>query len=131
MHLGVDIASPIGTPVPASGRGRVVFAGTRILTGNTVVIEHLPGFFTVYYHMSSLAVTVGDIVEKSQVIGAVGMTGFATGPHLHWEMQCVGVAVDPDAVSRVPLLDKRPDFFDIEHAAAPKGGESNSLYRSQ
>jgi len=127
----VDIASPTGTPVPASGRGRVVFADTRILTGNTVVIEHLPGFFSVYYHLSSLAVKVGDMVEKSQVIGAVGMTGFATGPHLHWEMQCAGVAVDPDAVSRLPLLDKRPDFFDIEHAAAPKGGESNSLYRSQ
>jgi murein DD-endopeptidase MepM/ murein hydrolase activator NlpD len=131
VHLGVDIASPTGTPVPASGRGRVVFADTRILTGNTVVIEHLPGLFSVYYHMSSLGVKVGDIVEKSQAIGAVGMTGFATGPHLHWEIECEGVAVDPDAVARLPLLDKKPDFFDIEHAAAPKGGESNSLYRSQ
>jgi len=131
VHLGVDIASQTGTPVPASGRGRVVFADTRILTGNTVVIEHLPGFFSVYYHMSSVGVRVGDIVEKSQVIGAVGMTGFATGPHLHWEMECAGVAVDPDALVKLPLLDKKPDFFDIEHAAAPKGGESNSLYRSQ
>jgi murein DD-endopeptidase MepM/ murein hydrolase activator NlpD len=131
VHLGADIASPTGTPVPASGRGRVVFADIRILTGNTVIIEHLPGFFTVYYHLSSLAVKVGDIVEKGQVIGAVGMTGFATGPHLHWEMQCAGVAVDPDAVSRLPLLDKSADFSDIEHAAAPKGGESNSLHRSQ
>jgi murein DD-endopeptidase MepM/ murein hydrolase activator NlpD len=131
VHLGVDIASPTGTPVPASGRGRVVFADKRILTGNTVVIEHLPGLFSVYYHLSSMAVKVGDVVEKSQVIGAVGVTGFATGPHLHWEVQCAGVAVDPDAVSRLPLLDKKPDFFDIEHAAAPKGGESNSLYRSQ
>jgi murein DD-endopeptidase MepM/ murein hydrolase activator NlpD len=131
VHLGVDIASPTGTPVPASGRGRVVFADSRIMTGNTVVIEHLPGLFTLYYHMSSLAVRVGDMVEKGQVIGEIGMTGFATGPHLHWELQCAGVAVDPDAVSRRPLLDKKPDFFDIEHAAAPKGGESNSLYRSQ
>jgi murein DD-endopeptidase MepM/ murein hydrolase activator NlpD len=131
VHLGVDIASPTGTPVPASGRGRVVFAETRILTGNTVVIEHLPGLFSVYYHMSSLDVKVGDIVEKSQVIGAVGMTGFATGPHLHWEIECAGVAVDPDALVKLPLLDKKQDFFDIEHAAAPKGGESNSLYRSQ
>lgn len=131
VHLGVDIASPTGTPVPASGRGRVVFSDTRILTGNTVVIEHLPGLFSVYYHLSSLGVKVGDTVEKSQVIGLVGMTGFATGPHLHWELECAGVAVDPDAAARVPLLDKQPDFFDIEHAAAPKGGESNSLYRSQ
>lgn len=131
IHLGVDIASPTGTPVPASGRGRVVFAGTRILTGNTVVIEHLPGLFSVYYHMSSLGVKLGDVVEQGQVVGAVGMTGFATGPHLHWEIECAGVAVDPDAVVKLPLLDKKPDFFDIEHAAAPKGGESNSLYRSQ
>ena len=56
VHLGVDIASPTGTPVPACGRGRVVFAEPRILTGNTVVIEHLPGLFSVYYHMSSIAV---------------------------------------------------------------------------
>jgi hypothetical protein len=131
VHLGVDIASPTGTPVPACGRGRVVFAEARILTGNTVVIEHLPGLFSVYYHMSSIAVKTGEVVEKSQVIGAVGMTGFATGPHLHWEVEELGVAVDPDALARGPLLDKNADFFDIDHAIAPKGGESNSLYRSQ
>jgi murein DD-endopeptidase MepM/ murein hydrolase activator NlpD len=131
VHLGVDIASPIGTPVPACGQGRVVFAALRILTGNTVVVEHLPGLFSVYYHMSSIAVKVGDVVEKGQVIGAVGMTGFATGPHLHWEVEDTGVAVDPDALVRGPLLDKNADFFDIDHAVAPKGGEFNSLYRSQ
>jgi murein DD-endopeptidase MepM/ murein hydrolase activator NlpD len=131
VHLGVDIASPIGTPVPACGQGRVVFAALRILTGNTVVVEHLPGLFSVYYHMSSIAVKVGDVVEKGQVIGAVGMTGFATGPHLHWEVEDAGVAVDPDALVRGPLLDKDSDFFDIDHAVAPKGGEFNSLYRSQ
>jgi len=131
VHLGVDIASPTGTPVPACGRGRVVFAETRILTGNTVVIEHLPGLFSVYYHMASIAVKPGDIVEKAQVIGAVGMTGFATGPHLHWEVEDIGVAVDPDALVQGPLLDKKADFFDIDHAIAPKGGEFHSLYRSQ
>ena len=131
VHLGVDIASPIGTPVPACGQGRVVFAALRILTGNTVVVEHLPGLFSVYYHMSSIAVKVGEVVEKGQVIGAVGMTGFATGPHLHWEVEDAGVAVDPDALVRGPLLDKNADFFDIDHAVAPKGGEFNSLYRSQ
>ena len=131
VHLGVDIASPVGTPVPACGQGRVVFADLRILTGNTVVVEHLPGLFSVYYHMSSIAVKVGDIVEKGQVIGAVGMTGFATGPHLHWEVEDTGVAVDPDALVLGPLLDKNADFFDIDHAVAPKGGEFNSLYRSQ
>lgn len=131
VHLGVDIASPTGTPVPSCGRGRVVFADIRILTGNTIVIEHLPGLFSVYYHMSSIAVKTGEVVEKGQVIGAVGMTGFATGPHLHWEVEAAGVAVDPDSLVRGPLLDKSAEFFDIDHAIAPKGGELHSLYRSQ
>jgi murein DD-endopeptidase MepM/ murein hydrolase activator NlpD len=131
VHLGVDIASPTGTPVPACGRGRVVFADIRILTGNTVVIEHLPGLFSVYYHMSSIAVKKDDMVEKGQVIGAVGMTGFATGPHLHWEVEATGVAVDPDELAEGPLLDKNADFPDIDGAVAPKGGDFHSLYRSQ
>ncbi len=131
IHEGVDIASPEGTPVPACGQGRIVFAGKRILTGNTVVIEHLPGLFSLYDHLSSLAVKANDQVAKGQVLGTVGMTGFATGPHLHWEVQVMGISVDPDALLAAPLLDKSTDFFDIEHAPAPKGGESNSLYRSQ
>jgi murein DD-endopeptidase MepM/ murein hydrolase activator NlpD len=121
IHLGVDIPSPIGTPVPSCGKGRVVFSDNRILTGNTVVIEHLPGLFSVYYHLFSIAVRTGDVVEQGQVIGAVGMTGFATGPHLHWEVDETGVAVDPDALVGVPLLDKNTDFFDIEAAHDTEG----------
>jgi len=121
IHLGVDIASPEGTPVPASGRGRVVFASPRILTGSTIIIEHLPGLFTVYYHLSAISVKVGDVVEKGQVIGAVGMTGFATGPHLHWEVEALGTPVDPDAAASAALLDKTDDFFDINRAASTEG----------
>ena len=121
IHLGVDIASPEGTPVPASGRGRVVFAAFRLLTGNTVIIEHLPGLFTVYYHLSALRAAVGEVVERGQVIGLVGMTGFATGPHLHWEVENLGSPVDPDAAAAAPLLDKRRDFFDIIGAASTEG----------
>jgi murein DD-endopeptidase MepM/ murein hydrolase activator NlpD len=121
IHLGVDIASPDGTLVPASGRGRVVFASPRILTGNTIIIEHLPGLFTVYYHLSSIRVNVGEAVEKGQVIGAVGMTGFATGPHLHWEVEALGTPVDPDAAASGALLDKIDDFFDISGAAGTEG----------
>jgi len=121
VHLGVDIASPVGTPVAACGKGRVVFAESRILSGNTVIIEHLPGLFSVYYHLSTIAVKAGDVVDQGTVIGAVGMTGFATGPHLHWEVENGGVAVDPDALVRRSLLDKNADFFDIEHAIATEG----------
>ncbi len=121
VHLGVDLASPQGTPVPASGRGRVVFAGPRILTGNTVIVEHLPGLFSVYYHLSAIGVGVGDMVEKGEVIGKVGMTGFATGPHLHWEIEDMGVAVDPDEAAQSPLLDKPGDFPDIGSASSTEG----------
>jgi murein DD-endopeptidase MepM/ murein hydrolase activator NlpD len=121
IHQGVDLAAPSGSDVPACGRGRVVFSGLRILTGNSVVIEHLPGVFSLYYHMSSLQVGVGDIVEKGQVIGKVGMTGFATGPHLHWEVRVMGTAVDPDLLTDAPLLDKEPVFKDIEGRERAEG----------
>jgi murein DD-endopeptidase MepM/ murein hydrolase activator NlpD len=98
-----------------------VFADLRILTGNTVIIEHLPGLFSVYYHMSEILVKTGDVVEQGALVGSVGMTGFATGPHLHWEVEAAGVAVDPDALVGRPLLDKKADFFDIEHAVSTEG----------
>jgi murein DD-endopeptidase MepM/ murein hydrolase activator NlpD len=123
IHAGIDLAAPIGTLVPACGRGRVVFAGARILTGNSVVIEHLPGLFSISYHLSAILVKEGEVVDKGQLIGTVGMTGFATGPHLHWEVQALGTAVDPDLLAVGPLLDKSPDFIDIQAAIAPKGGE--------
>jgi hypothetical protein len=110
IHQGVDLAAPTGTPVPSSGRGRVVFAGPRIMTGNSVIIEHMPGLFSLYFHMSAISVAVGDVVEKGQPIGQVGMTGLATGPHLHWQVDAFTTAVDPDALAVRPLLDTEPDF---------------------
>ena len=104
IHAGVDIAAPEGTPVLSGGKGKVVFAGYRIMTGGSVVIEHLPGLFSLYFHLSSIRVKKGDLVEKGQPIGSVGMTGLATGPHLHWEVRALGVAVDPDILTRSPLL---------------------------
>ena len=80
------------------------------MTGNTVIIEHMPGLFSLYFHMASLSAAVGDVVEKGQVIGEVGMTGLATGPHLHWQVDAFQTAVDPDAVAARPLLDTEPDF---------------------
>ncbi|MGA2977156.1 MAG: M23 family metallopeptidase [Spirochaetia bacterium] len=121
IHEGIDIATPTGTPVPACGRGRVVFAGQRILTGNSVVIEHLPGLFSLYYHLSALVAKQGEVVERGQIIGLSGMTGFATGPHLHWEVEASGIAVDPDALASGPLLDKSPDFIDIGSSQSTEG----------
>jgi murein DD-endopeptidase MepM/ murein hydrolase activator NlpD len=99
----------------------VVLAQQLILTGNTVVIEHLPGLYSIYMHMSQIKVKPGDAVGQGDVIGMVGMTGFATGPHLHWEVQASGVAVDPEALTREPLLDKSADFIDIRPRISTEG----------
>jgi hypothetical protein len=105
IHNGVDYGYPTGTPVRAAGNGRVVLAEDRIVTGNTVVLEHLPGVYTIYMHLHQMAVQVGDMIEMAQQIGTIGATGLATGPHLHWELRIAGVACDPEALAGV---DKMP-----------------------
>ena len=106
LHNGIDLAAQEGTNVFACGSGKIVFAAYRIMSGNTVVIEHLPGLFSLYYHLKDLKVKVGDMVGIGQVLGTIGMTGLATGPHLHWELRISGVAVDPEAFIQRPLIDK-------------------------
>jgi murein DD-endopeptidase MepM/ murein hydrolase activator NlpD len=95
-HYGNDFGVPRGTPVRACAAGRVVLAELRILTGWSVIIEHLPGLYSLYYHMDSLSVKENDLVKQGGAIGNSGSTGFATGPHLHWEMRLNAVAVNPD-----------------------------------
>jgi len=106
VHYGIDMAAPLGTAVYAAGKGRVAFAGSWILTGNTVVIEHLPGVYSMYFHLNELLVKAGEMVEEGRQIGAVGMTGLATGPHLHWEITVAGVPVSPEQLVRAGLIDK-------------------------
>jgi murein DD-endopeptidase MepM/ murein hydrolase activator NlpD len=99
-HLGVDIAADEGTPVVAPTEGTVVLAGKDFFfTGNTLMIDHGQGLTTVYAHMSRLAVKVGDHVTRGQVIGAVGSTGRATGPHLHWGVHLGGDWLDPQLLA--------------------------------
>ncbi|HJT98463.1 MAG TPA: M23 family metallopeptidase [Rhodanobacteraceae bacterium] len=95
-HPGMDIAVPQGTPVKAPASGIVTFADTDLyLTGGTVLIDHGHGVSSNFLHMSRVDVKVGDRVAQGQVIGAVGMTGRATGPHLHWGMNWFDVRIDP------------------------------------
>ena len=113
VQFGKDLWAELGTPVRASGRGRILLAKERYLTGNTVIIEHLPGVYTLYYHMDSLEVREGEIVNQGVKIGSVGETGFATGEHLHWELRVGATPVDPGQFLDRPLLDtmnllKRP-----------------------
>ena len=105
IHAGVDYGIPIGTPVWSSGRGRVVLASNRIVTGYTIVIEHLPGLYSLYYHLDSLLVSAGDIVERGQYIAASGNTGLSTGPHLHWEIRVSTEYLDPYTFITQPVLD--------------------------
>jgi len=97
VHAGIDFAAPTGTPVKAAGRGRVVLAADREVTGKTVVLEHLPGVYTIYMHLDSLSAEPGAVLERGALLGTVGSTGLATGPHLHWELRVRGVACDPES----------------------------------
>ena len=95
-HNGIDYGVPEGTPVTSCARGKVVMAEERISTGWSVVIEHLPGLYSLYYHLNELNVSEGQMVEKGELIGKSGMTGLATGPHLHWEVRLNGDAINPE-----------------------------------
>jgi murein DD-endopeptidase MepM/ murein hydrolase activator NlpD len=99
-HMGTDYAAPIGTPVHAAGDGRVSFKGQRGGYGNAVVLSHSNNVSTLYGHMSRFArdIRVGSHVRQGDVIGYVGMTGLATGPHLHYEYLMNGVHKDPQTV---------------------------------
>jgi len=101
IHSGIDFAAAIGTPVLAVEAGQIVLAADRIISGNSVVIEHLPGVYSIYFHLDKLDVEQGNRVQAGQQIGTVGMTGLATGPHLHYEVRVNGVAVDPVMLGNV------------------------------
>jgi murein DD-endopeptidase MepM/ murein hydrolase activator NlpD len=100
-HKGVDYAAPTGTPVRAAGEGRVRFVGRQGGYGNVIELEHGSGVVTVYGHLSRFAPKVrrGQRVELAQVIGYVGSTGLATGPHLHYEYRVRGVHKNPQTVT--------------------------------
>jgi murein DD-endopeptidase MepM/ murein hydrolase activator NlpD len=101
MHAGMDFRSRIGTPVHATGRGRVVTADVSGGYGNLVEIDHGNGIATRYGHLSEIAMKSGQMVEAGTVVGLVGSTGRSTGPHLHYETRLSGTAVDPMRFLRV------------------------------
>jgi murein DD-endopeptidase MepM/ murein hydrolase activator NlpD len=103
FHEGIDIGAAQGTPIRAAASGTVTFAGQMSGYGNVVIVQHAVGLQTRYAHQSAMSVTAGQTVAAGEVIGAVGATGEATGPHLHFEVRLNGVAVDPAPYLSTPL----------------------------
>jgi Peptidase family M23 len=102
-HTGLDIPAPAGTPIHASQRGRVVLADNLFFSGNTVILDHGLGVYTFYGHMKSISVAEGDEVNAGSIVGQVGATGRATGPHLHWSLVVDGARVNPLGIVSLPL----------------------------
>lgn len=94
-HSGLDIDGDTGDPIVACNDGVVVMAAELVRTGNTIIIDHGMWLFSSYLHMSAFDVEVGDFVEKGDLIGKVGSTGFSTGPHLHWSVTLNGNYMSP------------------------------------
>ena len=102
-HQGVDYAAPVGTPIRAAGDGKVVFRGVQGGYGNVIILQHGSNISTLYGHMSRFAnARVGGRVAQGEVIGYVGQSGLATGPHLHYEYRVNGVHRNPRTVSLPP-----------------------------
>jgi murein DD-endopeptidase MepM/ murein hydrolase activator NlpD len=100
-HSGIDMPAPTGTPVFASQAGRVVLAEGLYFSGNTVVIDHGLGVYTLYGHLSKIDAKVGDLVDTNTVLGRVGATGRVTGPHLHWGLTVNRARVNPLAIVKI------------------------------
>jgi murein DD-endopeptidase MepM/ murein hydrolase activator NlpD len=94
-HAGLDFAVPAGTPIKSPAAGKVILIGNYFFNGNTVFVDHGQGFISMFCHMSKIDVKTGDNVPRGGVVGKVGATGRATGPHMHWNVSLNDARVDP------------------------------------
>jgi murein DD-endopeptidase MepM/ murein hydrolase activator NlpD len=101
-HQGMDIAAPTGTPIYASNSG-YAYVRDWPVRGNTVLMDHGLGVWSGYYHMSAVAIENGQFVNRGDLLGWVGATGLATGPHLHWDMMLQGIHTSPLAWTRITV----------------------------
>ncbi len=129
-HRGTDFAAPAGTPVRAPNAGRVVLAEDLYYSGNTIILDHGLGIYSLLAHLSRMDISAGELVEGGAAVGAVGATGRVTGPHLHWTLRVGPLAVDPlslveaTAVNRAkhgPLGIEPPLYRDPLEPAPPPG----------
>ncbi|KPA93305.1 peptidoglycan DD-metalloendopeptidase family protein [Pseudomonas sp. RHF3.3-3] len=94
-HAGLDFAVPAGTPIKTPAAGKVILTGNYFFNGNTVFVDHGQGFISMFCHMSKIDVQVGQTLARGAVVGKVGATGRATGPHMHWNISLNDARVDP------------------------------------
>lgn len=106
-HTGADFSSPAGTPIKAPNRGRVRLAEDLYFSGNTVILDHGLGLFSLFAHLSAFKVQEGDTVATGDIVGLVGATGRVTGPHLHWAVRATGARIDP--LSLLSVLGGTPE----------------------
>jgi murein DD-endopeptidase MepM/ murein hydrolase activator NlpD len=103
QHSGEDISAPLGTAVKATNDGIVKMVDDHFFSGKGVILDHGLGLFTMYFHLDTTAVKEGEHVKRGDVIGTVGQSGRATGPHLHWGAWLNGSRVNPFALTKLPL----------------------------
>ncbi|PVZ12450.1 MULTISPECIES: peptidoglycan DD-metalloendopeptidase family protein [unclassified Pseudomonas] len=94
-HAGLDFAVPAGTPIKTPAAGKVILIGDYFFNGNTVFVDHGQGFISMFCHMSKIDVKNGQVLARGAVVGRVGSTGRATGPHMHWNVSLNDARVDP------------------------------------
>ncbi len=104
-HSGIDFSADLGTPVVASNRGRVALLGEFFFAGRLVVLDHGLGLYTLYFHLDGVSVTEGQIVDRGQTVGTVGVTGRSTGPHLHCGAQLGRARINPPDLFTLPVRD--------------------------
>ncbi|WP_175651136.1 peptidoglycan DD-metalloendopeptidase family protein [Pseudomonas sp. Marseille-P9899] len=94
-HSGLDFAVPAGTPIKTPANGKVILTGNYFFNGNTVFVDHGQGFISMFCHLSKIDVKTGRVLSRGAVVGKVGSTGRATGPHMHWNISLNDARVDP------------------------------------
>jgi len=107
FHKGIDLAAPLGTEVFAARDGTVGLIGVDPIMGNMIILNHEAGYQTIYGHLAEVHVQLNDAVRSGMIIGAVGTTGYSTGPHLHFEIRRRGTSRDPAALLPMPKETKR------------------------
>jgi len=103
-HKGVDFKGKLGLPVKSMNAGKVVLTDNEFFGGNTVMIDHGDGLFSIYMHLQKILVSAGTVVEKGEIVGLMGETGRATGPHLHLSLKYRGKTINPLSLINAPLL---------------------------